>query len=49
MIRYLYFCPDIFGHVEKRLDKRAKVTFKIYDVINWEINNNNTHNAQYLK
>ena len=36
------FCPDIFDHVEKRLDKKGKVDFKIFDVINWEKNNYNT-------
>ena len=30
---------------KKRLDKKTKVNFKIYDVINWEINNYNTHIA----
>ena len=48
-LRYLNFCPDIFGHVRKRLDKKAKVNFKIYGVINWETNNCNSHVAQYLK
>ena len=24
-LRYLNFCPDFFGHVEKRLDKKAKL------------------------
>ena len=61
--RYLSFCFDFFGLVEKRfdkndffglvgkwLDKKTKVNFKIYDVTNyWEINNCNTHIAQYLK
>ena len=36
---YLKFCLDIFGYVAKQLDKKAKVDFKIYDVINWETNN----------
>ena len=30
---------DFFGQVEKQLDKKANGNFKIYDVINWEINN----------
>ena len=29
---YLNFCPDFFGLVGKRLDKKAKVDFKIYNV-----------------
>ena len=44
-----YFCPDFFGRVEKWLDKKAKITFKSYDVIDWEANNHNTHITQYLK
>ena len=29
---YLDFCPELlFGQVKKRLDKKAKVNFKIYD------------------
>ena len=34
------FLSWLFGHVEKQLDKKAKVNFKIYDVTDWE---------QYLK
>ena len=30
-LRYLNFCPSIFGLVGKGLDKKAKVNFKIYD------------------
>ena len=44
-----FLCPDIFGEFEKQLNKKAKVSFKIYYAINWEINNYNTHIAQYLK
>ena len=32
VLRFLIFCPDLFGPVGKRLDKKAKVKFKIYDV-----------------
>ena len=32
--RYLNFCPDLFGRVGKRHHLKAKVAFKIYDVIN---------------
>ena len=28
LLRYLNFCPDFFGHVGKRLDKKVKVNFK---------------------
>ena len=34
---------DFFGHVEKRLDQKAKVIFKNYDDINWEANSYNAH------
>ena len=27
-LKYLYFCPDFFGHVGKRLEKKAKVISK---------------------
>ena len=42
-LRYLHLCREFFGHDRKRLDKKAKVTFKIYNVINSETNNYNTH------
>ena len=38
-LRYLHFCPDF---LEKRLDKKAMINFKIYDVTDWTINNYNT-------
>ena len=47
-LRYLNFCPSFFSHVEKWLDKKAKVNFKISDVINWETDYN-AHITQYLK
>ena len=42
-------CPDFFSYIEKRFDGKAQVIFKIYDIINWETNNCNTHIGQYLK
>ena len=30
----IFKCLDFFGHVEKRVDKKAKVNFKIYNVTN---------------
>ena len=46
----IYFLLLIFSWFrEKQLAWKAKVSFKIYDVINWETNNNNTHIAQYLE
>ena len=41
--------PLLFVHVEKRLNLKAKVSYKICDVTNWIISNYNTHIAQYLK
>ena len=38
-----------FGHVEKQLDKKAEVNFKIYDVTDWTANNYNAYIVQYLK
>ena len=41
--RYLNFCPKCFDRVGKWLHKKAKVNFKIYDVMNWEGNSYNRH------
>ena len=38
----------IFGHIGKRLDREAKVNFKIHDVTNLIIRNGNTHITIYL-
>ena len=43
------FSPWLFDKVEKRLDKRAMVNFKIYDVTYLTPNNYNTHITQYTK
>ena len=48
-LRDLYFYPDFFGHVGKRLDKKPKVNLKIYNVAIWLTNNYHTHIAQYLR
>ena len=40
---------NFFGHVGKRLDKKSKVNFKIYEVTIWETNNYNAHIAKRLK
>ena len=42
------FLSWIFGYVEKRLDKKVKVNFKIYDVTDWT-NNYNTNIIEYHK
>ena len=43
------FLSGFSGYVEKRLDKKVKVNFKIYDVTDWTTNNYNTYIVQYLK
>ena len=48
-LRYLNFCPDFSDYVGKRLDKKAKVNFKIYDITDGKANNHNKHIARYLK
>ena len=47
-LRYLNFCPG-FLVTQNRLDKKAKVNFKIYDVTNWATNNCNTHVVQLIE
>ena len=37
------FLSWLFGYVERCLDKKAIVNFKIYDVTNWTASNYNTH------
>ena len=49
VIKILKLYHDIFDHTGRRLDTKAKLNFKFYDVIIWETNNCNTHIAQYLK
>ena len=44
----IIFSPDSFDHVGKRLSGKAKVNFKIYDVIYCETNNCSTQVDQYL-
>ena len=45
---YLSFSHDFLVLLEKRLDLKDKVNFKIHDVTTWLTNNYNTHIAQYL-
>ena len=40
-LRYSQFF--FFGYVEKCLDKKAKLNFKICDVTDWTKNNSNTY------
>ena len=37
----------LFGYIGRRLDEKAKVNFKDYDVINCDTNSYYTHIAQY--
>ena len=48
-LSYLYFCPEFFGHVEKRLDRKAKVFFSKFMMPSTGNNNYNIHIAKYLK
>ena len=48
VLKILQFLFRIFGHVTKRLDKKAKVNCKIYDVTNCITNKYNTHFAKCL-
>ena len=43
------FNSDFFCFAEKRLVKKAKVNFKIYDVTDRTTNNCNIHIVQYIK
>ena len=49
VLKIFKFLSSIFGHVEKPLDQKVKVNFKIYDITTWLTNNYNTHIAQCLK
>ena len=45
----IFICRDFVGHLQKWLDKKSKVNFKILNVKNWETNNYSTNIVQYLK
>ena len=49
VLEIFIFSPWIFGYVEKHLDQKAEINFKIYDAVDWTTNNYNTNVAQYLK
>ena len=38
-----FWTTDFFGYVRKRLDKKARVNFKIYDITNWNKRIYNKH------
>ena len=48
VLELLTFLSSLFGYVEKRLKKKAKVNFKTYDIVYYATKNCNTHSAQYL-
>ena len=39
VLKVFKFVFRLFGHVEKRLDKKARVNLKIYYVTTWKTNN----------
>ena len=49
VLEIIKFLSWLFCHVEKRLDSKAKINFKSYDITTWETNNWRTHIVQYLK
>ena len=49
LIEIFTFLYCIFGNLEKRLDKKTMVNFKIHDVTYWITNVCNINIAQYLK
>ena len=42
------FLSRLFDYVEKRIDKKAKINLKLYDVTDWIMKNYNTYSTQYL-
>ena len=48
VLQIFTFLSRPFGYDLKRLDKKALGHFKIYDVMDWTVNNYSTHTAQYL-
>ena len=49
VLKMFKFLSWIFCHIKKRLDKKDRVHFKIYDVTAWLTNNCDTHIAEYLE
>ena len=49
MLKTILFLSWFFGHVGKRLDKKARVNFTACDVTDWASSHCNTHIDQYLK
>ena len=49
VLKIFKFLSCLFGHVEKRLDWKDEVKFKIYDVTAWETSNRDANIEQYFK
>ena len=49
VLQLLKFLSRLFDDAAKKLDNKAKVNFKVYDIATWETNNCNSHIAQNLK
>ena len=49
VLKIFKFLSCLFGHVEKRLDWKDEVKFKIYEVTTWETNNRDANIEQYFK
>ena len=49
VLNIFQFLSRLFDHVEKQLDKKNKVEFKIFDVTTWLASNCVVVIAQYLK
>ena len=49
VLEIFIFLSLLFGYAEKRLDEKAMVNFKTFDVTDWAINNYNTCITQNLK
>ena len=49
VVKIFKFLSSLFGHVEKWLDQKDKINFKIYDITTWLANDCNIHFDQYLK
>ena len=47
--RYLHFGSDYLVYVQKRLDEKAKFSFKICDITDWTANIINIKIFLYLK
>ena len=49
LLKIFTFWSRLFGHVEKQLDQRNKVNYKIYDVATWETNNYKAYIGKYQR